>query len=167
MARNWKNILVNARMQGQQIAFCLGAYVLGCASMGVAAFVAYSRVMPLIGVHDSALELKIMNYVLTGGLPLIFAISIGLGLFTILPYALYVSHRTAGPVIAIRRYIRSLMQDDFNASLRLRETDDLQEIAHDLIQLGEMLQKREGRDWKTKELRRTSSEPTRANSDAA
>lgn len=143
MPRNIRNIVVNSRMQGQWIAYCLGAYILGSGAMGMAAIFVYSRISTMVSANDSNLHLQITNYILTGGLPTIVGICVAIGILTVVPYGLFLSHRTAGPVVALRRYIRSIRAGDYQAPLHLREADELQDLANELLALTKTLQDQE------------------------
>lgn len=52
-----------------------------------------------------------------------------------------ITHRFFGPTISIDRYIDSLINKKFDASLNLRSTDEMHDIANKLIILGKELKK--------------------------
>lgn len=52
-----------------------------------------------------------------------------------------ITHRFFGPTISIDRYIDSLINKKFDASLNLRNTDEMHEIANKLLTLGSELKK--------------------------
>lgn len=53
-----------------------------------------------------------------------------------------ITHRFFGPTIAIDRYIDSLINKKFDASLHLRTTDEMHDTANKLVQLGKELSKK-------------------------
>lgn len=52
-----------------------------------------------------------------------------------------ITHRFFGPTISIDRYIDSLINKKFDASLSLRSTDEMHDIANKLVALGNELKK--------------------------
>lgn len=58
-------------------------------------------------------------------------------------FALVLSHRIAGPVIVIRRYIEELKQGNYDYQRDLRSNDELREIMDGLKELATVLKDRE------------------------
>lgn len=61
-----------------------------------------------------------------------------------LVFFIAVTHRFVGPQVAIRRHINDLIAGNFSARVSLRKDDAFQDIASDLNQLSQNLEKRYG-----------------------
>jgi len=59
-------------------------------------------------------------------------------------FALVVSHRIAGPVVAIRAYIAELKAGNYDYQRHLRPRDELKEIMEDLHELAPILRDKTG-----------------------
>ncbi len=135
MPRKISNLMVNSRLQGGYLGHAIGAFVLGCASMGLAVAIAYTVYFEKHVGTDTLLQMQLVKFVLSAGLPIIFGVCVGLGLIFVVPFSLLMSHRTAGPMIAIKKYLRAQQLGDYSAKLELRENDELKEIADDIKEL--------------------------------
>ena len=58
-------------------------------------------------------------------------------------FALLISHRIAGPVVAIRAFIESLKSGNYQISRSLRPSDELQDVMKGLHELAVVLDKKE------------------------
>lgn len=68
-----------------------------------------------------------------------------LSILSSLALAIRLSHKIYGPMVAIKRYLDTLMSGDYKARLNLRQGDDLLELRDALNQLAETLEKRHAR----------------------
>lgn len=132
MPRSYKNVFINSRLQGLHLGHAIGAYLIGCAAMGFAFFITYGVVLDRFAKGDSLLQMQYAELIMKTGLPLMFGFCVMFGLFVVVPFSLFLSHKTAGPIVAIKRYIRSLKEGNYNDSIELRDGDELKEIASDL-----------------------------------
>lgn len=135
MPRHAKNFLLNTRLQGQQIGYSITSFAIGCLSMGAAVFVAYLIFISRATEQKTFLELQLINFFLSIGFPVILGVCAVLGAFLIIPFALITSHKIAGPIVALRRYIHALRAGNYSATINLRDGDDLQDLANELKQL--------------------------------
>lgn len=69
----------------------------------------------------------------------------GLTIISSLALSIRLSHKIYGPVVAIKRYLETLMGGDYKARLTLRQGDDLLDLRDALNQLAETLEKRHAR----------------------
>lgn len=141
MARKVKNYLVNSRYQGLQLGHAIGAYLLGCTSMGIASFIAYGFFMKKFAKNDALIHLQSFEFITATWLPVMAGVCFVVGLLVVVPFSLFLSHRTAGPIIAIKRYIRSLKEGNYDASIELRDGDELKEIASDLQDFAKVMKR--------------------------
>lgn len=132
MPRSFKNVFINSRLQGLHLGHAIGAYIIGCASMGVAFFFTYGIMIDKFAKGDSLMQVQFAELLMKTGIPMMFGFGILFGLFLVVPLSIFVSHKTAGPIVAIKRYIRALKDGNFNEKIELRDGDELKEIASDL-----------------------------------
>lgn len=79
---------------------------------------------------DVAMLLNITDFTLKMGF-MTFAVAFLITFFS----TLIITHRFVGPFISINRYIESLLKDDFDAKLHLRDSDEVHEVAEKLKSL--------------------------------
>lgn len=101
----------------------------------------YRQLMELYRVEDTGAVLD--NAVFRKN-----AIIIGSVLFIFICSILYVvirrTHKMYGPMININRYIGELIQGNYAARLKIRESDDFQNLVESINKLGIVLQERHG-----------------------
>lgn len=57
---------------------------------------------------------------------------------------IYITHRFVGPIVAFRRHVQMLKQEDFNYKTHLRPKDDFRDLAEELNSLSDFLKKKMG-----------------------
>jgi len=73
---------------------------------------------------------------------LIVTVAIVLGYaLVVLGLSVLLSHRLVGPTVALRRHVEALKNGDYGSRVRLRKHDAFAELAHDLDELAELLEK--------------------------
>lgn len=63
--------------------------------------------------------------------------------FLIALIMVFLTHKVYGPLVSIHRFVKSLRGGDYSARLQLRPSDELQELATDLNDLAETLERRQ------------------------
>lgn len=70
-------------------------------------------------------------------------IALAIRMFIIMPFvavlAVFLSHRIAGPLYRIKKTIQEVAAGDYSMRLRLRKTDELQDLADEINKLLEVL----------------------------
>jgi len=121
------------------------------ASGGLAIFLAFfafeywlltgiiSSLTPLIPedspVHQMLADSLMWSWVACLLIALVFALVVILG-------TLVITHRFYGPMIALRRHTWTLLRGEYEHRTHLRKHDEFKELANDLNQLSERLQKK-------------------------
>ena len=76
------------------------------------------------------------------------AVRIGvlIGTFILLTFSIvfHVTHKYYGPLVSIRRFVLGISKGDYSQRVVLRKRDELQDLAANLNQMAESLQKRHG-----------------------
>ncbi len=99
------------------------------------------RTMEMLGMSDGSSFWDLLDnpIVLTGLMQIGFALVVFI-LITVVT-SIVLTHRVYGPLVSIRRLVRSLAQGDFSARVRIRKRDDLHDLADELNELAESLER--------------------------
>lgn len=143
--RKLRNLLVTPKFQLKLSLYYIAS---GLVIIGVMVAFIYSKLMTVRGLMNNS---PIMNFqVQTRVNELMFDIVqislLGFAAFIIFSFvfALVVSHRIAGPVVAIRAYIAQLKAGNYEYKRYLRPYDELNEIMDDLHELAPVLKEKTG-----------------------
>lgn len=143
--RQLRNLLVTPKFQLKLSLYYIAS---GLVIIGVMVAFIYDKLMT---VRDLMNNSPIMNFqVQTRVNELMFDIVqislLGFAAFIIFSFvfALVVSHRIAGPVVAIRAYIAQLKSGNYEYKRNLRPYDELKEIMDDLHELAPVLKEKTG-----------------------
>ena len=141
--RKLKNLIVNPRFQLK-----LSLYFIACGLIIIGTMIAliYER---LVTVHSLIRSGELMDFETQTEInEIMFQINeislIGFALFIIISFAfaLIVSHRIAGPVVAICEFIEELKQGNYDYSRKLRSRDELGSIMVALHELAPILKEK-------------------------
>jgi len=137
-----KQYLVDRRYQ---VAFMLRVFLVvlavTAASSIISAFLLWrAMAFPGPGLH---LALLTAAFIAVG---IILLLELCLAIPFIYVLGLRQSHRTIGPVDRFKRVLTDIGKGDFTQRVRLRATDDLDELAASINQMAESLQRRFSRD---------------------
>ena len=141
-ARSTRNLLLQPNLQLRLgvvsilMAVIFSALIFGIIYLNLSNF--YSMVLDLSPLHQEVSD--ILNEYIRGlSTWIIFLIIIYMIVTVFL--SVYYTHRLVGPSIAFRRHIRSLILGNFNSRVHLRKNDAFNEVADDLNELAESMQR--------------------------
>ncbi len=142
--RNIRNLLLQPTLQMRiglvsilvAVTFCV--LILGLIFTNLQHF--YNLVLDLTGLEQEVSKIlgdyiQSLAWAIFGLVTLYLAASVYL--------SIYYTHRLVGPTIAFRRHIRSLIDGNMESRVNLRKNDAFTEVADDLNELAEVLQKKQ------------------------
>lgn len=143
--RDPRNYVLDAGVQvrlGAYSTFLGGLFALGLLGILNAGLTRmYEQVLDLTPHHEAVREVVRRclgdTAIYAGALAVVFVVG------SVLVSVLY-THRLVGPTIAFRRHLRALIEGRYGTRTRLREHDAFVEVAADLNELAEVLQRRHG-----------------------
>ncbi|MFH1877273.1 MAG: hypothetical protein ABH883_00490 [Candidatus Omnitrophota bacterium] len=123
------NYIVDSRFQMKQIAYILGFLYIGAA---IAGYTVYTTIWTMLGeklagIYPTGRLLHIFH---TANFKLIMRLLFITPVFIVI--GIFLSHRIAGPIYRMGKYIDTLVSGDYSHLLRLRKYEELQYLAHKL-----------------------------------
>ncbi len=142
--RKLKNLLIAPRFQ---IRLCLYYAISGCVFLGVAVAFAMQRLLEVQSLMNAN---PVMDFAVQSRVNQLMFETVQFSLFGFVAYiaftsafALIISHRIAGPVVAIVAFIDALKNGNYTLTRQLRPNDELKEIMSGLHELAEQLRGKE------------------------
>lgn len=138
--RRFSNFLVTPRFQLKLTYYYIAVGVSIIIATGNAVYYKMMRVQDIMNnsvVTDFSAQSRITEHMFQiGQISLLGFVAFAIASFT---FALLVSHRIAGPALAITQYINELIQGNFDYGRRLRPNDELTTIMEKLHELNDVL----------------------------
>lgn len=91
----------------------------------------------LVGVEN--LAAMNMLHDLQGTVTAIGATGLAMIALSCLAHWIFLSHRIFGPMVPMRRHVQKLIAGDYTSRLKVRTSDEFQDLVHDLNDLAEKL----------------------------
>ncbi len=138
--RKLKNLLIAPRFQ---LKLCLYYFVSGLLFLGAIVFVAYQKLLTVQDLMNSnpVMDFQIQSQVNDLMFETVLFTLVGfvayIGFTSV--FAILISHRIAGPVVAIRALIEALKAGNYDYQRNLRPNDELNEVMKSLKDLALVL----------------------------
>ncbi len=144
--RSVKNIIVSPRQQLRySFVLVIGSCVTLALFVGVLIFQINQTITTLgVAYNLDAEVIEAIQNSLNSALWMAMILA-ALSILSSLALSVRLSHKVYGPVVAIKRYLETLMAGNYQARLSLRQGDDLLDLRDALNQLAETLEKRHTR----------------------
>lgn len=141
--RKLRNFLVTPKFQ---LKLSLYYIVSGLIIIGIVTALIYGKLMTVRDLMNSSpmMDFEVQNRVNELMLECVQISLLGFAAFILFSFlfALVISHRIAGPVVAIRAYIGQLKAGNYDYQRHLRPRDELMEIMDDLHELAPILKEK-------------------------
>lgn len=138
--RRWRNYLVTPSFQLKVMFYF---WVSGVAVLGSFTYLVFEKIelIRLNAVRAEVVDLKLLATLNESQQDIAFLIPIVLGIFTIVAfiYTIIITHRMAGPILAIQAYVRDLIKGDYDAKRTLRKYDEFKPLMDLLKELAAAL----------------------------
>lgn len=143
--RKLRNLLVTPKFQLKLSLYYIAS---GLVIIGVMVAFIYNKLMTVRELMNSSpiMDFQVQTRVNELMFDIVQISLLGFAAFIIFSFvfALVVSHRIAGPVVAIRSYIAQLKAGNYEYKRHLRPYDELKEIMDDLHELAPVLKEKTG-----------------------
>lgn len=140
--RKWQNILVEPFVQIKMGAYVLALSLIYSTALGVFIWDAFDEQM---FQFQEVYEGNSPDFIFSQGphTAYIFALAALVAVFILIMLLLIVrrTHRMFGPMVSIERFVDSVTQGDYTQRLKLREKDDLKDLAESLNRVAAALER--------------------------
>lgn len=142
--RKWYNLLVNPPFQLKVMFYF---WVSGLAGMGLFTYLIFSKIelIRMEAIQADVVDFKLLEVLNQVIQDISFIIPVTLAIFTVIAflYTVIITHRMAGPLVAIQAYIKDLINGNYDSQRSLRKYDEFKVVMDSLKELAEALKSRE------------------------
>lgn len=148
--RKFKNLLISPRFQ---LKLCMYYFVSGLLFFTAIVAIAYTKMMDVQALMNAnpVMDFAVQNQVNEMMIDVVLFTLAGfvayIGFTSV--FAIIISHRIAGPVVAISAFVEELKKGNYDYARDLRPNDELKEVMTALKELAPILKEREDKTSKT------------------